>query len=341
MRFLVTGSAGFIGFHVARRLMAMGHHVVGVDGMTDYYDVTLKRSRDALLRDNGLYEGHEIMLEDAAALARVWRASKADVVIHLAAQAGVRYSLENPKSYVDSNLIGTFNVLELARHHPVRHLMLASTSSAYGMDDKVPFAETDAANHPITLYAATKKSTEMMAHAYSHLFAIPVTAFRFFTVYGPWGRPDMAPFKFVSRILEGKPIDIYNHGRMQRDFTYIDDLTEGVVRLADAVPPRPSVRKADTAIAGDSLSPVAAHRIVNIGNAQPVALLDFIAEIERATGRVAERKYLDMQPGDVMCTFANTHLLEALTGFRPSTPVGLGVDRLVAWFRAHYSASNV
>jgi UDP-glucuronate 4-epimerase len=335
MKVLVTGSAGFIGFHVARRLLDLGHSVVGIDGFTAYYDVDLKRQRHQILAASPLFDAHEVMLEDAASLARVWHDAQPDIVIHLAAQAGVRYSLENPQSYVGSNLIGSFNVLELARQHPVQHLLLASSSSTYGMDEPAPFAETAAANHPITLYAATKKSMEVMAHSYAHLFAIPITTFRFFTVYGPWGRPDMALFKFVANILDGKPIDIYNHGKMLRDFTYIDDLVEAVVRLTAVIPPQPGPQR-PMAVPHDSLSATAAFRIVNIGNAAPVPLLTFIKEVERSIGQKAERRYLEMQPGDVLQTFADTRLLEALTGFRPATQVAEGVRAFVLWYREVY-----
>lgn len=337
MRFLVTGTAGFIGFHVARQLLKLGHTVVGVDGMTPYYDVRLKHRRHQALAQMPAFEPREIMIEDHIRLENVWAAAEPDIVIHLAAQAGVRYSIENPASYIDANIRGTFNILELARHRPVRHLLLASTSSAYGMDEDVPFSETDAANHPCTLYAATKKSTELMAHSYAHLFRIPTTAFRFFTVYGPWGRPDMALFKFVANILSNKPIDIYNHGNMSRDFTYIDDLVEAIIRLADVLPPHPGdARTTIDAIDNDSLSPNAAFRLVNIGNSAPVSLLEFIDEIERVLERKAQRNYLDMQPGDVPQTYADTRLLKALTGFQPSTPVAFGVGQFVKWYRDHY-----
>jgi UDP-glucuronate 4-epimerase len=337
MRFLVTGTAGFIGFHVARQLLRLGHTVVGVDGMTPYYEVRLKHRRHQALSQSSGFEPHEIMIEDRGALETIWRAAAPDIVIHLAAQAGVRYSIEHPASYIDANLCGTFNILELARHLPVQHLLLASTSSAYGMDEDVPFAELDAANRPCTLYAATKKATELMAHSYSHLFHIPITVFRFFTVYGPWGRPDMALFKFVANILNDKPIDIYNHGNMRRDFTYIDDLVEAVIRLTAVVPPLPAERgQGIVPVDNDSLSPNAAFRLVNVGNSAPVPLLDFIDEIEGILKRKARRNYLDMQPGDVLQTYADTRLLKALTGFQPSTPVAVGVRHFVDWYRDFY-----
>ncbi|MCJ2034854.1 NAD-dependent epimerase/dehydratase family protein [Methylobacterium sp. J-068] len=332
MRILITGTAGFIGYHVARRLLRAQHEVVGIDGMTAYYDVSYKQRRHAALLQMPGFSAHELMLEDMDALSRVWEETAPDVVIHLAAQAGVRYSLENPRSYVDSNVTGTFNVLECARRTTPGHLLLASTSSVYGAADKVPFAEADKADAPMTLYAATKKATELMAHSYAHLFDIPTTAFRFFTVYGPFGRPDMALFKFVSALLQDRPIDIYNHGRMERDFTYIDDLVEGIVRLIDAVPMRGEpVRDAE-----DTLSAVAPFRTVNIGNSDPVPLMRFVDAVETAVGRKGRHNYLAMQPGDVPRTFADTSLLQSLTGFRPSTPVAEGVGRFVGWYREYH-----
>jgi UDP-glucuronate 4-epimerase len=333
MRILVTGTAGFIGFHVARRLLDDGHEIVGVDGMTPYYDVALKQARHALLRGRNKCELHEVMLEDVDALARIFATGSFDAVIHLAAQAGVRYSLENPRAYVSANLVGTFNVLELCREHRPGHLLLASTSSVYGANTKMPFAEIDRTDHPLTLYAATKKSTEVMAHAYAHLWSIPTTAFRFFTVYGPWGRPDMALFRFTAAIIAGKPIDVHNRGNMERDFTYIDDLAEAVVRLLPVVPRAP-VPHADTDDA--SLSPAAPYRVVNIGAGRPVNLLAFIGEIERAVGKPAIRNDMPMQPGEVPGTFADSELLHRLTGYRPATPVGVGVPAFVAWYREYY-----
>ncbi|HEX6859854.1 MAG TPA: NAD-dependent epimerase/dehydratase family protein [Caulobacteraceae bacterium] len=333
MRVLVTGTAGFIGFHLARRLIADGHEVTGLDGFTDYYDVELKRARHALLKRHNGFQERVLLLEDAEGLARVADEVRPEVIVHLAAQAGVRYSLEAPRSYIDSNIVGTFNVLETARRCQVRHLLLASTSSVYGGNPSVPFHETDAADHPLSLYAATKKATEAMSHSYAHLWDIPTTAFRFFTVYGPWGRPDMAYFKFAEAILKDRPIPVYNHGDMDRDFTYVDDLIEGIVRLIDHPP-----------VAGrpvgemDSLSPVAPWRVVNIGRGAPIRLLDFIAEIERALGRKARMEMLPMQPGDSAITFADSALLEALTGYRPSTDLREGVEAFVAWYREHYRA---
>ncbi|MEC5382415.1 SDR family NAD(P)-dependent oxidoreductase [Aurantimonas sp. C2-6-R+9] len=330
---LVTGTAGFIGFHVAQRLIADGWLVMGVDGMTPYYDVALKQARHAVLRRSNAFVAHEIMLEDDAELQRAFDEAAPDVVIHLAAQAGVRYSLENPRAYVNANLVGTFNVMEGVRRHAPDHFLLASTSSVYGANEEMPFGEMDRADYPLTLYAATKKATETMAHSYAHLWKLPTTAFRFFTVYGPWGRPDMALFKFVRATLVGEPIEVYGEGAMQRDFTYIDDLVEGIVRLIDAVP-------AEGAPVGpmDSLSPAAPWRVVNIGGGQPVGLMPFIETIERALGVEATKIMLPMQKGDVAATSARAQLLEALTGYSPSTPVEEGVRRFVAWYRDYHRA---
>ncbi len=330
MRVFVTGTSGFIGFHLANRLLELGHFVDGYDGMTSYYDLRLKEARRAiLLRSNG-FRDTIAMLEDMDALTRAVEASAPDVIVHLAAQAGVRYSLENPRAYVDANLVGTFNVMELARIHSVSHFLIASTSSVYGANPVTPFIETDRTDHPLTLYAATKKANEAMAHSYAHLWSIPTTLFRFFTVYGPWGRPDMAPLKFIEAIEGGRPIDIYNHGDMERDFTYVDDLVEAIIRLIDRPP---TLSSQGEAIEGDTLSPVAPYRIVNIGRGEPVRLLDFIDAIERKLGKTAIRNYLDMQPGDMRRTFADASLLERLTGYRPSTSITEGVSHLVDWYR--------
>jgi UDP-glucuronate 4-epimerase len=331
MRFLITGSAGFIGFHLAKRLLDEGHEIVGIDGFTPYYDVELKERRHAQLVEQNRYQGHRGMIEDRTVLTQAWKGPAFDVVIHLAAQAGVRYSIENPRAYIDSNLVATFNILEMCRNHRVPHLLLASTSSVYGARPSGASLETDRADHPLTLYAATKKSTEQMAHSYSHLWNIPTTAFRFFTVYGPWGRPDMALFKFTQGIIAGAPIDIYNHGRMERDFTYIDDLTEAVSRLVNCVP-----GQEDRPVEGDSLSPTAPFRVVNIGAGAPVNLLRFVEIIEKCLGRQAVRNYMDMQPGDVPRTFANTDLLHRLTGFRPVTSVETGVRAFVEWYQRYF-----
>ncbi|MBL6458804.1 NAD-dependent epimerase/dehydratase family protein [Belnapia sp. T6] len=331
MKVLVTGSAGFIGFHVSQRLLAAGHQVAGVDAMVPYYDVTLKERRHGMLSSTNAFRAHVVDIADMAAIGRVMEEERPEVVIHLAAQAGVRYSLEHPETYIAANVVGTFNLLELCRRSPVRHFLMASTSSAYGANVEMPFRENDKADTPLTIYAATKKSTELIAHSYAHLWQQPITAFRFFTVYGPWGRPDMALFKFTRAALEGKPIDVYGHGRMERDFTYIDDLVEAIIRLVDAVPVT-----GQPAGEFDSLSPVAPYRMVNIGNGQPVGLMPFIEEIERSLGRPIQRNYMDIQPGDVPRTWADATLLEALTGFKPSTPVSVGVARFVAWFREYY-----
>jgi len=326
VRFLVTGSAGFIGFHVAQRLIAAGHDVAGIDGMTAYYDEGLKRARHALLLKFPQFSAHQVMLEDFERLRRVYQDHRPEVIIHLAAQAGVRYSIENPRAYIDANLVGTFNILELARAAPPRHLLLASTSSVYGANSKMPFAESDPADRPVSLYAATKKSTEAMAHAYAHLFNVPTTVFRFFTAYGPWGRPDMAYFKFTKAVIEGRPIDVYNHGEMERDFTYVDDLGHAIILLVDAVPN----------VAEPGASTVAPYRVINIGNGTPVRLDDFIAAIEASVGKSALRNELPMQPGDVRATWADTSLLQQLTGFQPETPINIGVARFVAWYREYY-----
>ncbi len=331
MRFLITGSAGFIGLHLSRRLIAEGHAVTGIDGMTAYYDVTLKQARIAILQQSNLYQHHAFLLEDAERLNAVVQATMPDIVIHLAAQAGVRYSLDNPRAYVDGNLIGTFNVMEAVRQWKPGHFLLASTSSVFGGNTAMPFRETDQSDHPLTFYAATKKATEVMTHSYAHLWGIPTTAFRFFTVYGPWGRPDMALFKFVRATIAGEPIDVYGHGKMERDFTYIDDLVEAIIRLID----HPPVMGAPVG-ENDSLSGVAPFRVVNIGGGMPVKLMDYIAEIERCVGKPARKNFLDMQKGDVPATYASAELLEALTGYRPSTPVSAGIEAFVAWYRDYY-----
>ena len=330
----ITGTAGFIGFHLARLLLSEGFAVRGFDGMTDYYDVTLKRRRHQILLQNERFSAVEAMLEDDAALSRAIDDFEPDVIVHLAAQAGVRYSLENPRAYIDANVVGTFNVMEAARRHEVRHLLMASTSSVYGANTEMPFDETEKADTQLTIYAATKKANESMAHAYAHLWNLPTTMFRFFTVYGPWGRPDLALFKFVDAILDGRPIDIYNHGEMYRDFTYVDDLVRGIRLLIDAAPERP--HRAEDVPEGDSLSPVAPYRVVNIGNSEKVRLLDFIDAIEAELGIEAVRNYMDMQPGDVPATWADASLLQGLTGYRPATDVRDGIREFVRWFRDYY-----
>ena len=331
---LVTGSAGFIGFHLSALLLAEGFRVVGVDAMTAYYDVRLKEARHARLLAHANFSAELFDIGDADRLMALAERTRPEIIVHLAAQAGVRYSLENPRAYIDTNLTGTFNVMETARVLAVRHLLMASTSSVYGANEDMPFAETDKADLPLTIYAATKKANEAMGHSYAHLHDLPTTMFRFFTVYGPWGRPDMAPFRFTQAIVEGRPIDVYNHGAMWRDFTYVDDLVRAIRLLIDAVPVRPASR--DAIAAGDSLSPVAPYRIVNIGNSAKVRLEDFIAAIEAAVGRPATRNYLDMQPGDVPATWADATLLQTLTGYAPRTYVREGMAKFVTWYREYY-----
>ncbi len=333
-RIFVTGTAGFIGYHLARLLLDEGFLVHGLDGMTDYYDVRLKQRRNQNLLQSPNYGFTEAMLEDVDALDRAIDEFAPDVIVHLAAQAGVRYSLENPRAYVQSNIVGTFNVMEAARRNAVDHLLMASTSSVYGGNEVMPFIETEKADTPLTIYAATKKANESMGHSYAHLHNLPVTMFRFFTVYGPWGRPDMALFKFVKATLEGQPIDVYNHGEMYRDFTYVDDLVRGIRLLMDAVPVRPD--RAEDIAEGDSLSPVAPFRVVNIGNSKSERLLDFIDAIEEALGMPTVRNLMDMQPGDVPATWADAELLEQLTGYRPQTDIREGVRRFVEWYREYY-----
>ena len=331
-RIFVTGTAGFIGFHLSKLLLDEGYAVGGYDGMTDYYDVRLKERRHAMLRQNERFTATEAMLEDGTALGAAVAAFKPDAVVHLAAQAGVRYSLENPRAYIDSNVTGTLNVMEAARAAGVRHLLMASTSSVYGANEEMPFDERQKAETQLTIYAATKKANESMGHAWAHIHGLPVTMFRFFTVYGPWGRPDMALFKFTKGILEGAPIDIYNHGDMYRDFTYVDDLVRGIRLLIDAVPGGP-----ETAVEEDSLSPAAPFRVVNIGNSDKVKLLDFIEAIEDELGRKAIRNYMPMQTGDVPATWADASLLKRLTGYSPQTPFREGVARFVRWYRDYYN----
>lgn len=330
MRVLITGSAGFIGYHLAQALLSEGAEVIGLDAHDPYYDPALKAAREALLSGHPGFSVLRARVEEPGLLSDVFARHRPDVVVHLAAQAGVRHSIDNPSAYLQSNIIGTFELLEAARAHPPRHLLLASTSSAYGANREMPYRETDRADHQMSFYAASKKSTEAMAHSYAHLFGLPVTMFRFFTVYGPWGRPDMAPYLFTSAILKGEPIKVFNHGRMQRDFTYVTDLVRAIRLLMDAVPGDSPVGPED------SLSPVAPHRVVNIGNGAPVELMDFIAAIEAATGRQAIRTLLPMQPGDVPATWADTTLLRRLTGYAPRTPVVEGMAHYVDWFRDYY-----
>ena len=329
---LITGSAGFIGYHLAQDLLAHGDEVIGLDAMTDYYDVRLKERRQAMLLQSPAFRAVNRRIEKDGVLHDLIAAERPDVIVHLAAQAGVRYSIDAPRSYVEANLIGTFNLLEAVRATPCTHLLMASTSSVYGANTDMPYAETDKADTQMSFYAATKKANEAMAHSYAHLYGLPITMFRFFTVYGPWGRPDMAHFKFTRAILAGEPIDIYNHGVMQRDFTYIDDLVNGIRLLIDAVPPADGKAQSPQ----DSLSPVAPYRIVNIGNGETVQLADFIAAIEAACSREAIRNLMPMQPGDVPATWADNRLLVDLTGYAPTTSVQEGIARFVAWFRDYY-----
>ena len=333
---LVTGTAGFIGFHLARLLLDEGYEVVGYDAMTDYYDVALKRRRHAMLLQSARFSTHEARLEDHATLHALFDRERPDVVVHLAAQAGVRYSLENPRSYLESNLIGTFNVMECAREFATGHLLMASTSSVYGANTLMPYSEHHQTDHPLTFYAATKKSNEIMGHSYAHLWNLPVTMFRFFTVYGPWGRPDMALYKFTKGILEGTPIDVYNNGEMYRDFTFVTDLVRGIRLLIDAVPQR--VDDPESIPAWDALSPAAPFRVVNIGNSDRVKLTDFIDAIEQECGRAAIRNYMPMQKGDVPATWADATQLHALTGYAPSTNVREGVREFVRWYRDYFAA---
>lgn len=333
-RALVTGTAGFIGFHLSRLLLDEGFEVQGYDGITDYYDVTLKRARHDMLLRHPNFRATEGMLEDTGKLASVALDFSPDTIVHLAAQAGVRYSLENPRSYIDSNVVGTLNILEIARKLAVPHLLMASTSSVYGANEQMPFTELEKCDTQLSIYAATKKANESMGHAYAHLWDIPTTMFRFFTVYGPWGRPDLALFKFVDAILDGRPIDIYNHGEMHRDFTYVADLVRAIRLLVDTPPARPA--SAEAIEPGDSLSPVAPYRVVNIGNSEKVRLLDFVEAIEAELGKKAVRNYMPMQMGDVPATWADASLLQRLTGYRPQTRFQDGIAEFVRWFRDYY-----
>jgi UDP-glucuronate 4-epimerase len=333
---LVTGSAGFIGYHTAERLLARGDQVLGVDNLNDYYDVRLKEARLERLTRHPGFRFHRLDIADRAAMERLFAAEKPKRVIHLAAQAGVRYSIQNPHAYVDSNLVGFVNILEGCRHNGVEHLTYASSSSVYGANTTMPFSIHHNVDHPLSLYAATKKANELMAHTYSHLYRLPTTGLRFFTVYGPWGRPDMAMFLFTKAILEGKPIDIFNNGQMRRDFTYVDDIVEGVIRVSDRVAvsnPKWTGAHPDP---GTSSAP---YRIYNIGNNQPVELMRIIECLEQSLGRVAEKRFLPMQPGDVPATFADVDDLTADVGFKPSTSIESGVERFVTWYREFYQIS--
>ncbi len=333
-RAFITGTAGFIGFHLAKLLLAEGWQVHGYDGMTDYYDVELKHRRNQMLLQDPNFAATEGMLENEDLLWSTMEAFAPDVIVHLAAQAGVRYSLENPRIYIESNIVGTFNVMEAARKLAIGHLLMASTSSVYGANEEMPFTETEKADTQLTIYAATKKANESMAHSYAHLWNIPTTMFRFFTVYGSWGRPDLALYRFVEAILDGRPIDIYNHGDMYRDFTYVEDLVRAIRLLIDTPPVRPA--SADDIEPGDSLSPVAPYRVVNIGNSDKVRLLDFVEAIEAELGLKAQRNYMPMQMGDVPATWADASLLKRLTGYQPQTDFRDGIAKFVTWFRDYY-----
>ncbi|HGK7506167.1 NAD-dependent epimerase [Kluyvera cryocrescens] len=333
MKYLVTGAAGFIGFHVSQRLLAAGHQVVGIDNLNDYYDISLKQARLDQL-SSADFHFVKMDLADTSAMAALFAEHKFDRVIHLAAQAGVRYSLENPHAYAQANLVGHLNVLEGCRHNKVQHLLYASSSSVYGLNRKMPFSTDDSVDHPVSLYAATKKANELMSHTYSHLYGLPTTGLRFFTVYGPWGRPDMALFKFTKAILDGKSIDVYNYGKMKRDFTYIDDIVEAIIRLQDVIPDPNSDWTVETGSPATSSAP---YRVYNIGNSSPVELMDYITALEEAIGVKAEKNMMPMQPGDVLETSAETQPLYDLVGFRPQTSVKDGVKNFVDWYRAFYT----
>ena len=333
MRILVTGVAGFIGMHVAMRLLADGHEVIGLDNINDYYDVRLKQARLAHIGSPNQFHFHKLDLADRDGINTLFAETRPEIVINLAAQAGVRYSIENPHSYIDSNLVGFTNILEACRHFEVGHLVYASSSSVYGLNKEMPFHEGQNTDHPLALYGTSKKANELLAHSYSHLFNLPTTGLRFFTVYGPWGRPDMALFKFAEAILAGQAIDVYNHGQMTRDFTYIDDIVEGVVRLAIKPAQADAEFDAENPDAGRSTAP---WRIFNIGNGQPTPLMDYITALEDALGRKVEKNFMEMQPGDVVATASDTQRLDDWVGFQPDTPIGVGVAKFVEWYLADY-----
>ena len=337
MKVLVTGAAGFIGFFVAKRLLERGDEVVGLDNLNDYYDVRLKYARLALIESDPLFKFLKMDLEDNDGIAGLFEQDGFDRVVHVAAQAGVRYSLENPRAYIDSNIVGTLNVLEGCRHHGIEHLVYASSSSVYGANTDMPFSIHQNVDHPLSLYAASKKSNELMAHTYSSLYGIPTTGLRFFTVYGPYGRPDMALFIFTKSIIEGKPIDVFNYGHHRRDFTYIDDIAEGVVRILDRVAEPDPDWDSNAPDPGTSRAP---YRIYNIGNSQPVELMRYIEVLEKCLGRKAERRLLPMQPGDVPDTYADVTDLMDVIGYRPSTSVEEGVARFVEWYREFYAIDS-
>ena len=334
MKFLVTGAAGFIGFHTIKRLLEAGHAVVGIDNLNDYYDVNVKQTRVNLLQ-SPLFSFRKIDIAHQHPMSQLFAEEKFDRVIHLAAQAGVRYSLENPHVYAEANLIGHLNVLEGCRHNKVEHLLYASSSSVYGLNRKMPFSTEDSVDHPVSLYAATKKANELMSHTYSHLYGLPTTGLRFFTVYGPWGRPDMALFKFTKAMLEGKSIDVYNYGKMKRDFTYVDDIVEAIIRMQDVIP------QADptwTVESGSPASSSAPYHIYNIGNSSPVELMDYITALEEALGIEAQKNMMPIQAGDVLETSADTQPLYDTIGFKPQTSVKEGVKKFVEWYKTYYKA---
>lgn len=334
MHYLVTGAAGFIGFHVSERLLAAGHQVTGIDNLNDYYDVDLKHSRLALLQKFEQFYFEKGDLADRVFMDGLFQKGQFQRVIHLGAQAGVRYSLDNPHAYADSNLVGHLNILEGCRNHQIEHLLYASSSSVYGLNRKTPFATEDSVDHPVSLYAATKKANELMSHSYAHLYGLPCTGLRFFTVYGPWGRPDMALFKFTKAILAGQPIDVYNYGEMRRDFTFIDDIAESVVRLSDVIPQRNEAWSVESGSPAESSAP---YRVYNIGNSQPVKLKTFIHTLEEALGIPAQMNLLPLQPGDVLETSADTSALESVVGFKPNTQLADGLARFVVWYRKYYN----
>ena len=330
MKYLVTGAAGFIGNFVAERLCNDGHEVIGLDNLNDYYDPALKHARLERIKHLTQFRFVKMDLADRDGIANLFKDEKFDRVIHLAAQAGVRYSIENPMAYIDSNLVGTATILEGCRHNKVQHLVYASSSSVYGMNEKMPFSTDDAVDHPVSLYAATKKSNELMAHSYSHLYDLPTTGLRFFTVYGPWGRPDMAPYLFTDAILNNREIKVFNNGKMKRDFTYIDDIVEGIIRIQDVVPKRDQ--------SNSNTSPEsskAPYRVFNIGNNEPIALMTFIESIEKAAGKIADKNYMPMQAGDVPATFADIDSLQKEVGFKPNTNIEYGMQQFVDWYKSY------
>ncbi len=333
MKVLVTGAAGFIGFHLSKRLHQEGYQVVGIDNLNDYYDPNLKKSRLATLEQLDRFSFHQIDLVDDKALDKLFKVEAFDYVVNLAAQAGVRYSIENPRAYIDANIVGFMNILECCRHHSIKHLVYASSSSVYGANTSMPFSVHDNVDHPLSLYAASKKSNELMAHTYANLYNLPVTGLRFFTVYGPYGRPDMALFIFTKAILEGKPIDVYNQGKMRRDFTYVDDIVEGIKRLIIDIPEPNNEWSGQNPDPSSSFTP---YRLYNIGNNNPVELLDFISAIEKALGKKAIKNLMPLQPGDVPATYADIDDLVKAVDYRPNTPIEVGVGNFVEWYKEYY-----